>query len=253
MKKRKSTRKKAAAAGGRKQGTKPQAVPRVAEAHIVDGRQILTAPRLVQIVDGREVVIDDGKPTTDPQRLAFRAEWKKQREQMREAARQEYKARLGRRPVEMQRADYTLPPDIATFLRGLMGAVQFSDEEEQKGVPTNRAFMLAHETYMRGCKQGFIEGFLYGEEKARPGAIKNRERLRQQNLEKLARLGIADRNAEIVAEFHRLERTMPVMEDRYQHLADEAKAKQPQPGRENWPTSARQIANIIRESKKRGS
>jgi hypothetical protein len=162
------------------------------------------------------------------------------------AARVRHRERLERRPAEMRSRGYRLPADVIAFLLKLHDNpldVGLSVPEQVAG---DEAREMIDDAYMEGCRQGFIEGFLYGEDRARPGALKNRERLRQQNLEKLERLGIADRNAEIVAEFHRLERDMPGAEDRYAHLADSSKT-----GRDDWPTSARQIANIVRGASNR--
>jgi hypothetical protein len=207
------------------------------------------------LLNGKRVVVSAGPPPTK-EVLERRREHEKsfqeyvasdayrrycERQKAQDA---EHAARIARRPVDMGR-NYRLPDEVRAFLMRLY------EEQTFFGLPGNeleqdmiRACMQG--AYLRGCTQGFVEGFLYGEEKARPGALKNRERLRQQNLEKLERLGIADRNAEIVAEFRRLERDMPGAEDRYAHLADTSKT-----GRDDWPTSARQIANIVRGASKR--
>jgi hypothetical protein len=162
-------------------------------------------------------------------------------------ARVRHRERLERRPVKMRSSGYRLPADVAAFLERLHeNPLRFARVEGVSDVAAEEAADMIEAAYMEGCRQGFIEGFLYGEDHARPGALKNRERLRQQNLEKLERLGIADRNAEIVAEFRRLDRDMPGAEDRYAHLADSSKT-----GRDDWPTSARQIANIVRGASKR--
>jgi hypothetical protein len=162
------------------------------------------------------------------------------------ARREAFNARLARRPVDMQRIGYKLPQDVVAFLERLHPRLVERVHDDDWPMHVDKVKSIVDEAYWEGCRQGFIEGFLYGEDKARPGALKNRERLRQQNLEKLERLGIADRNAEIVAEFRRLERDMPGAEDRYAHLADSNKT-----GRDDWPTSARQIANIVRAASKR--
>lgn len=218
--------------------TKPPRLPR----DPVTGQQFIFDP-------------DTGEPTRPYRRrkptaeeiVAVRARRAASRQRY-EASRAAFRARIGRRPVEMQQGGYTLPADVSAFLLRLHRAPPFYGDQTHVSVAEARE--IAEEAYMAGCRQGFIEGFLYGEEKARPGALKNRERLREQNLKKLERLGIAERNAEIVAEFHRLERDMPGVEDRYQHLAGEAAARRPKPGRENWPTTSRQIGNIIREAMK---
>jgi len=188
------------------------------------------------------------QPPPTPEQIAARRERVRRRDARDAERRAAFRARIGRRPVEMQQRGYTLPADVSAFLLRLHDEPPFYGDQTHVSVAEARE--IAKEAYMAGCRQGFIEGFLYGEEKARPGALKNRERLRQQNLKKLERLGIAERNAEIVAEFHRLERDIPGVEDRYQHLAGEAAARRPKPGRENWPTTSRQIGNIIREAMK---
>jgi hypothetical protein len=154
-----------------------------------------------------------------------------------EAKRVAFRARLARRPAEMQRDGYVLPADVAVFLRRLHDEPTFYSDEVQ--ISTARAIELVAAAYMEGCREGFIEGFLYGEDKARPGALKNRERLRQQNLEKLERLGIADRNAEIVAKFHQMERDLPGKEQRYEELAA------------RHELTTRQIGTIIRKASTR--
>ena len=174
-------------------------------------------------------------------------EWREWIEEMRvhRAVQQaEHDTRVGRRPVEMQRDGYRLPTDVVEFLRRFHHEPWFGYDAVQ--ISVEQARKMIEDAYMDGCRQGFIEGFLYGEDKARPGALKNRERLRQQNLEKLKRLNLPDRNAEIVAEFHRLERDMPGVEERYTHLADSNKT-----GRDDWPTTLRQIGKIVREAGKR--
>jgi len=158
-----------------------------------------------------------------------------------EARRQEFRARLARPPADMQRDRYRLPDDVASFLRMLHETPTFYSDQRHIGVEEVKEMIEA--AYMEGCRQGFIEGFLYGEEKTLPGASKTRERLRRQNLEKLARLGIDERNAEIVAEFHRLEHEMPGKDDRYKHLAETAKRDK---RRSDWPTTDRQIGAIVR-------
>lgn len=187
------------------------------------------------------------EPPPTAKESAARRERVRQRQARDEARRAAHHARLARRPVEMQRDGYTQPADVAAFLRRLHDQPAFYSDEVQ--ISTTRAIELVEAAYMVGCRQGFIEGFLYGEDKARPGALKNRERLRKENLKKLERLHLADRNAAIVAAYHRLERELPVKDDRYQRLADEAKAEKP--GRENWPASGRQIGTIVREAMKR--
>jgi hypothetical protein len=176
-------------------------------------------------------------PVTTPEQIAARRERVRQRQARDEARRAQHEARLARRPVEMQRDGYVLPTDVAVFLRRLYRQPTFYSGEVQ--ISTTRALELVAAAYMEGCRQGFIEGFLYGEDKARPGALKNRERLRQQNLEKLERLGIADRNAEIVAEFHRMERDLPGKEQRYEELAA------------RHELTTRQIGTIIRKASTR--
>jgi hypothetical protein len=206
---------------------------------------------------GQQFLFDPktGEPTGEPTRLYRRhkltADEIKADQARRLAYRKRYEAhraafltRVGRRPVEMQRDGYRLPEDVVAFLRRFHDDPWFGYDAVQ--ISIEQASEMIEAAYMKGCRQGFIEGFLYGEDKARPGALKNRERLRQQNLEKLERLGIVDRNAEIVAEFHRLGRDMPGAEDRYVYLADSNKT-----GRDDWPTSARQIANIVRQAGKR--
>jgi hypothetical protein len=157
------------------------------------------------------------------------------------ARREQHQQRIGRRPEEMRASDYRLPPDVVAFLRRIYNnPLKFA--EHLKDLPlvgTVEAKELIDNAYMEGCRQGFIEGFLYGEDKARPGALKNRERLRQQNLDKLSRLGIADRNAEIVAEFHRLERELPGKEQRKEKLAAD------------HDLTPKQIGNILRADKRR--
>ena len=168
----------------------------------------------------------------------------RERERLR-AAREQYAARraafharLDRRPAEMQRSTYRVPDDVSAFLTRLLhDPLEFNDESENVTVADARE-MIA-EAYMEGCHQGFIEGFLYGEDRARPGALKNRERLRQHNIDKLLRLGIADRNAEIVAEFHRLERELPGKEQRKEKLAAD------------HDLTPKQIGNILRADKRR--
>jgi hypothetical protein len=180
----------------------------------------------------------------------FASEEFRQRKASEAAAKVRHRERIDRRPAEMRARGYRLPADVyAFFVRLCRDWRLFNEPYGHPGEPAlavHAVSNLIEAAYMDGCRQGFIEGFLYGEDKARPGALKNRERLRQQNLEKLERLGIADRNAEIVAEFRRLERDMPGVEDRYAHLADSSKT-----GRDDWPTSARQIANIVRGASKR--
>lgn len=161
-------------------------------------------------------------------------------------AKAQHRQRIERQPAQMRERGYRLPADVVAFLLKLHRNPLRVGLSVPDHVAGQEAEEMIEDAYMEGCRQGFIEGFLYGEEHARPGALKNRERLRQQNLEKLERLGIADRNAEIVAEFQRLARDMPGVEDRYTHLADSSKT-----GRDDWPTSARQIANIIRGAGKR--
>jgi len=200
--------------------------------------------KLFDPLTGEPILEEPPQPPPTAEEIAARRERGRLVSALYKAKRVAFRARLARRPVEMQRDGYVLPDDVAVFLRRLHhepwltgGEVQFSKE---------RLIDFVAAAYMEGCREGFIEGFLYGEDNARPGALKNRERLRQQNLEKLLRLGIENRNAEIVAEFHRLERDMPGAEDRYTHLADNRKA-----GRDAWPTSARQIANIVRGASNR--
>lgn len=145
-------------------------------------------------------------------------------------------ARLAGRPADMRRDAYQIPDEAKAFLEWRMRTVL------NRGI----AFDYAHgsgdhdsaieEAFMLGCREGFIEGFLYGEEKARPGAMKNRERLRRQNMDKLERLGIADRNAAIAAAFQQLEAEVPGAEDRKQLLA------------ERCHLTARQIHNILRSA-----
>jgi hypothetical protein len=207
----------------------------------------LTTGRLFDPVTRKPIPEEPPEPPPTAEEIAARRERVRQRQARDEARRAAHRARLARRPVEMQRAGYALPADVAAFLHRLRDEPTFYSGEEQ--ISTTQAMELIEAAYMDGCREGFIEGFLYGEDKARPGALKNRERLRQQNLDKLARLGIEDRNAEIVAEFNRLEHDRPGAEDRYQRIADEAKAGKP--GRESWPTTSRQIGDIVRKAKKR--
>jgi hypothetical protein len=182
-------------------------------------------------VSGQQFIFDPvtGKPTyrcpprppqppPTPEQIAAKRERIRQRDARDAERRAAFRARVARRPVDMQRDGYTLPADVAAFLRRLHEREPFYWKQEHITVAEARDLIEA--AYMEGCRQGFIEGFLYGEDKARPGALKNRERLVQQNLDKLERLGIADRNAVIVAEFHRLERELPGKEERYQRLAD---------------------------------
>lgn len=165
------------------------------------------------------------------------------------AAKSRHRERLARRPVEMQRRSYRLPADVQSFLAKLhKNPLSFASIDGVHSISTDEAAEMIEAAYWEGCRQGFIEGFLYGEDHARPGALKNRERLRRQNLEKLERLGIADRNAEIVAEFHRLECEMPGKDQRYKHLAQSAEDDK---RRSDWPTSDRQIGEIIRKASKR--
>ena len=202
--------------------------------------------------DGNGLLFDQttGQPTipaatlTTAERARINA---RERERLRvsrenaDARRAAHRARLARRPIEMQARSYTLPAEVAEFLRRLHSNPLLHTAKEP--VCFEEAYTLVEQAYREGCRQGFIEGFLYGEEKARPGALKNRERLRQQNLDKLARLGIADRNAEIVAEFHRLASDMPGAEERYEYLADSEKT-----GRNDWPTTTRMISEIVRKA-----
>jgi hypothetical protein len=188
--------------------------------------------------DGVRHIIDEvtGKPRpATPEEIEMLREHSRQREARRKEWEADRRARLNRRPVEMQRSDYELPADVVRFLMSVMGPISFPTiTEPHHHMTLDAAASLGFEMYRKGCKQGFIEGFLYGEEKARPGAMKNRERLRQQNLEKLARLGIEDRNAGIIAEFHRLARELPGKEQRYERLA------------EKYELTTRQICNIVR-------
>jgi hypothetical protein len=181
--------------------------------------------------------VEPPSPPPTAEEIAARRERVRQQLARDEAKRVAFRARLARRPVEMQRDEYVLPADVAMFLRRLHCEPTFYSGEVQ--ISTARAIELISAAYMEGCRQGFIEGFLYGEDHARPGALKNRERLRQQNLEKLERLGIADRNAEIVAEFHRMERDLPGKEQRYEELAA------------RHELTTRQIGTIIRKASTR--
>jgi hypothetical protein len=191
-----------------------------------------------------------GKPTYSAPRLsAAQVERIKRRESERvRTAREAYaarkaaritaiRARLARRPAEMRRDSYEMPADVSAFLHQLHeDPGSYGDEEP---ISIEQSLEWVKEAYMEGCRQGFIEGFLYGEDKARPGALKNRERLRQINIDKLVRLGIADRNAEIVAEFHRLERELPGKEQRKEKLAAD------------HDLTPKQIGNILRADKRR--
>lgn len=165
------------------------------------------------------------------------------------AAKARHRERIERRPAKMRARNYRLPADVAAFLERLHeNPLGWPGSDDASHVPVEEAEEMIADAYMEGCRQGFIEGFLYGEDHARPGALKNRERLRKQNLDKLERLGLKDRNAEIVAEFDRLERDIPGKDERYSHLAETAKHDK---RRSDWPTTGRQIAAIVRGFKKR--
>lgn len=155
------------------------------------------------------------------------------------AARARHRERIERRPAEMRSRSYRLSTDVITFLLKLHRNPLDVGLSVPEQVPGDDAKKLIDDAYMEGCRQGFIEGFLYGEDKARPGALKNRERLRAQNIKKLERLGIADRNAKIVAEFHRLERELPGKEQRKEKLAAD------------HDLTPKQIGNILRACKRR--
>lgn len=200
-------------------------------------------------VTGQQMLFDPntGKPTFSRPRLssveaariaAREGERLRASRDLYAARRAAFHARLARRPAEMQRSTYRVPDDVAAFLTRLLDdPLKFNDQSESVTVADAREKIA--EAYMEGCRQGFIEGFLYGEDKARPGALKNRERLRRQNLDKLARLGIEDRNAEIVAAFGQLEREMPGKEERKEKLAAD------------YELTPRQIGNIISKAKRR--
>jgi len=201
-------------------------------------------PELIPLRDDGVIhVIDSvtGRPReATPEEAQQLRERSRERKEATEAFWLDRRKRLDRRPVDMQRSDYTLPADVQRFLMSVMGPIEFPTIKEPHDKMTlEAAASLGFEMYRKGCKQGFIEGFLYGEEKARPGALRNRERLRQQNLEKLARLGIEDRNAQIVEEFHRLARELPGKEQRYERLA------------EKHERTTRQIGNIVRGKSRR--
>ena len=181
------------------------------------------------------------KPPPTQQEIKARRERIARRLARDEARGREFRARLARPPADMQRDRYRLPDDVASFLRMLHETPTFY--RDQRHIDVEEVKELVEAAYMEGCRQGFIEGFLYGEEKTLPGASRNRERLRRQNLEKLARLGIDERNAEIVAEFHRLEHEMPGKDERYKHLAETATRDK---RRSDWPTTDRQIGAIVR-------
>jgi hypothetical protein len=212
---------------------KPKRIPR----DPVTGQQSLFDPQTghATFSGGR------GRPMTAGERMAEKARMLAIKKRY-AAHRELHLKRLARRPVDMQRDGYELPNDVAAFLQRLHRDPWFHPDVQHVSIAEAEERIEA--AYMDGCRQGFIEGFLYGEDKARPGALKNRERLRELNFKKLERLQLADRNAKIVAAFHRLESELPVKDDRYQRLADEAKAGNR--GRENWPTSGRQIGNIVR-------
>jgi hypothetical protein len=207
----------------------------------------------LDIFGGRKIVARRPAPTTADQAAQkefcreaaeyFASEEFRQFKAREAAEKARHRERLERRPVNMRSRGYRLPSDVIAFLLKLHDNpldVGLSVPEQVAG---DEAKEMIDDAYMEGCRQGFIEGFLYGEDHARPGALKNRERLRRQTLERLERLGIADRNAEIVAEFHRLKREMPGKDERYQHLAESAKRYK---RRSDWPTSARQIGEIVR-------
>lgn len=201
------------------------------------------------MLNGKRVVVSAGPPPTKAD-LELRQEHERSFQEYlasdayrryceaKKAREAEHAARVARRPADMGR-NYRLPGDIAVFLERL-----YVDHDCGIDLPGNELEqqiirIAMRGAYLQGCRQGFIEGFLYGEEKARPGALKNRERLRQQNIKKLERLGIKDRNAAIVTEFHRLEREMPGVEERKEHLA------------EQHQVTPRQIANILKAARQR--
>lgn len=207
-------------------------------------KRLRTIPR--DPVTGQQFIFDPatGEPVRryrhrkpSPEQIKAEKAARAARRQRQEERRAAFQARLARRPAEMQRDGYRLPDDVAVFLRRLHREPVFHWQADH--VTADAARAMAEAAYMDGCRQGFIEGFLYGEDKARPGALKNRERLRQQNLEKLARLGIADRNAQIVAEFHQMERDLPGKEQRYEELAA------------RHELTTRQIGTIIRKASMR--
>jgi hypothetical protein len=212
------------------------------------GQQFLFHPKTGEPTEVRRAEPKSPNPPPTPEESAARRARAVAREAEAEARRTAFRSRLARRPVEMRRANYRLPSDVEEFL-GRLGwdgfdemmhvkeikhAAGLGDWEIRDAIEAVMTF-----AYMEGCRQGFIEGFLYGEDKARPGALKNRERLRQQNLDKLARLGIADRNAEIVAAFGHLERELPGKEQRYEKLAAD------------YELTVRQIGTIVRRVSKR--
>jgi hypothetical protein len=216
--------------------SKPMRAPR----HAVPWMDVLWDRATGQLFDKEtRLPLPDRPPAPPPtaEEIAARRDRVRQRLARDEAKRAAFRARLARRPVEMRRRGYKLPADVAVFLQRLHLEPDFYYDEVQ--ISTERAKELVEAAYMEGCRQGFIEGFLYGEDKARPGALKNRERLRQQNIKKLERLGIKDRNAAIVTEFHRLEREMPGVEERKEHLA------------EQHQVTPRQIANILKAARHR--
>ena len=216
---------------------KPLTAPRRAVPFMGDS---LYDPQTGALYDARtRKLLPPPPPTPPPTPEQIKAEKaaRAARRQRHEERRAAFHARIARRPSAMQGDGYRLPTDVAAFLRRLHREPSFYYEEVQ--ISTAQAKELIEAAYMDGCRQGFIEGFLYGEDKARPGALKNRERLRQQNLEKLARLGIADRNAQIVAEFHQMERGLPGKEQRYEELAA------------RHELTTRQIGNIIRKASTR--
>lgn len=75
-----------------------------------------------------------------------------------ESQRAAFRARLGRRPVEMQHDGYTLPADVAAFLQRFHHEPRFYSGEVQ--ISVEQARRLAEAAYMDGCRQGYIEGFV---------------------------------------------------------------------------------------------
>lgn len=147
-----------------------------------------------------------------------------------------FRAQVQRRPASMNRLAFELPDDVRALVLHLAWSELEWPAPWWPALAPDDACNLIRAALLFGCREGFIEGFLYGEEKARPGAMKNRERLRRQNMDKLERLGIADRNAAIAAAFQQLEAEVPGAEDRKQLLA------------ERCDLTARQIHNILRSA-----
>ena len=132
-----------------------------------------------------------------------------------EAKRVAYQARMDRRPLEMRRCDYRMPPDVLAFLQRrysndaesaadgkVMEALGYDTDSDLYRVLVDVIRDATRHSYDAGCTEGYIEGKVADIEP-------KRERSRKANAARRQKHNLDERDAEIV-EKHRRLRAVPL-------------------------------------------